>query len=82
MRQSVETVSVRQSGDYIGKKWGCYMYALDNSVREGFLRAKQDIESLRKENQELRTLILHLQEKITNGLPASKHLGEISASTG
>ena len=40
------------------------MYASDSSVREGFSRAKQDIESLRQENQELRAMILELKGQL------------------
>ncbi len=38
------------------------MYASDSSVREGFSRAKQDIEALRQENQGLRAMIGELRQ--------------------
>ncbi len=38
------------------------MYASDSSVRDGFSRAKQDIEALRKENQDLRVMIEELRQ--------------------
>lgn len=47
------------------------MYASDSSVRDGFSRAKQDIESLRKENQELRAMIEELREGL-HGQPEAQ----------
>lgn len=48
------------------------MYALASSVRDGFSRAKQDIEKLRNENQELRAMILEFKE----GLRAQEQVGQ------
>lgn len=40
------------------------MYALEHSVRESFLRARQDIEALRQENAALKTMVLELKEQL------------------
>ncbi len=45
------------------------MYAIDSSVREGFSRAKQDIEALRQENHELRAIIMELKERMQEEQP-------------
>ena len=45
------------------------MYASESSVRESFLRAKQDIEGLRQENRELRAMVFGLMEKLQEQKP-------------
>ncbi len=51
------------------------MYALDSSVRQGFSRAKEDIETLRQENKELRAMIREMQYRLDNQ-PASPVIPE------